>query len=98
MLHRPARQLLYVTGRDWQHDKSIRQYRSTAIPGRSVKSRVGGWGSNPRPADYENYGDGPVHADHGGHRMPATERYRLPADQRMPAPGGIRPLGRAKRR
>jgi hypothetical protein len=23
--------------------------------------------------------------------MPATERYRLPADQRMPAPGGIRP-------
>jgi len=26
---------------------------------------------------------------HGGHRMPATERYRLPADQRMPAPGGV---------
>ncbi len=40
-------------------------------------------------------GDGsvhePVHADHGDHRMPATERYRLPADQRMSAPGGIRP-------
>jgi hypothetical protein len=28
---------------------------------------------------------------HGGHRMPATQRYRLPADQRMPAPGGGRP-------
>jgi hypothetical protein len=28
---------------------------------------------------------------HGDNRMPATERYRRPADQRMPAPGGIRP-------
>jgi hypothetical protein len=28
---------------------------------------------------------------HGDHRMPATERYRRPADQRVPAPGGIRP-------
>jgi hypothetical protein len=25
---------------------------------------------------------------HGGHRMPATERYRRPADRRVPAPGG----------
>ena len=25
------------------------------------------------------------------HRMPATERYRHPTDQRMPAPGGVRP-------
>ena len=24
-------------------------------------------------------------------RMPATERYRRPADQRMPGPGAIRP-------
>ena len=28
---------------------------------------------------------------HGDHRMPVTERYRRPADQRVPAPGGIRP-------
>ena len=28
---------------------------------------------------------------HGDHRMPATERYRLPADQGVPAPGGVRP-------
>jgi hypothetical protein len=26
---------------------------------------------------------------HGDHRMPATERHRRPADQRMPASGGI---------
>ena len=28
---------------------------------------------------------------HGDHWMPATERYRRSADQRVPAPGGIRP-------
>jgi hypothetical protein len=27
---------------------------------------------------------------HGDYRMPATERYRRPADQRVPAPGGIK--------
>jgi hypothetical protein len=27
---------------------------------------------------------------HGNHRMPATERYRRPADQRVPVPDGIR--------
>ena len=30
-------------------------------------------------------------AYHGKHRIPVTERYRRPADQRMPAPGGIGP-------
>ena len=29
--------------------------------------------------------------DHGDRRMPVTERYCNPADQRVPAPGGIRP-------
>ena len=28
---------------------------------------------------------------HGDHRMSATERYRRSADQRVPAPDGIRP-------
>jgi hypothetical protein len=28
---------------------------------------------------------------HSDHRMPATERYRRPADQRAPAAGGVRP-------
>src|ERR1700693_2045124 len=85
------------------------------------RSRCGGWGSNPRPADYEKpgpalsvrylhgyYGVVPLIAliapfarvtrstnrstpYHGDHRMPATERYCRPADQRMPTPGGIRP-------
>jgi hypothetical protein len=80
----------------------------------------GGWGSNPRPADYEKHGPalrvrylhghhGVVPAmtlvapfarvsrsmnrstpHHGDHRMPATERYRRPADQRAPVPDGIR--------
>ena len=74
----------------------------------------GGWGSNPRPADYEKYGPelwvrclhgyhGVVALVtliapfarmtrstnrstpyHGGHRMPATERYRRPASRRVP--------------
>jgi hypothetical protein len=43
----PARQLLYVTGRVWKHDKSLRRYRSTAIPGRSLKSQVGRVGLEP---------------------------------------------------
>jgi hypothetical protein len=81
----------------------------------------GGWGSNPRPADYEKYGPAlrvrylhgyhgvvptktliaPVAPmarstnrstpHHGDHRMPATERYRRPEDQRVPVPDGIRP-------
>ena len=29
--------------------------------------------------------------DHGDHRMPVTERYCHPADQRVPAPGDVRP-------
>jgi hypothetical protein len=29
--------------------------------------------------------------DHGDHRMPVTERYCHPADQRVPALGGVRP-------
>jgi hypothetical protein len=33
---------------------------------------------------------------HGDHRMPATERYRRPADQRVPAPDGIRPPGESQ--
>jgi hypothetical protein len=85
------------------------------------KSLWGGWGSNPRPADYEK--PGPVlrthylHGyhealppitliapiaqvtrstnrstpHHGDHRIPATERYRFPADQRVSASCGIRP-------
>ena len=28
---------------------------------------------------------------HGDHRMPATERYRRSADQRVPVPDGITP-------
>jgi hypothetical protein len=28
---------------------------------------------------------------HGDYRMPATERYHRPADQRVPAPGAARP-------
>jgi hypothetical protein len=28
---------------------------------------------------------------HGDHRIPATERYRRPADRRATAPGGLRP-------
>jgi hypothetical protein len=38
----------------------------------------------------------PVHADRGDHRMPATERYRRPADQRAPAPDGISPPGESQ--
>ncbi len=34
---------------------------------------------------------------HDDHRMPATERYRRPADQRMPTPGGKGPRRRAER-
>ena len=30
------------------------------------------------------------------HWMPATERYRRPADQRMPAPDGLRPAGKSQ--
>jgi hypothetical protein len=33
---------------------------------------------------------------HGDHRMPATERYRRPADQRVPAPDGISPPGESQ--
>ena len=33
----------------------------------------------------------PVHASPCDHRMPATERYRRPAEQRVPAPDGIMP-------
>jgi hypothetical protein len=29
--------------------------------------------------------------NHGDHRMPVTERYCHPADQRVAAPGGVRP-------
>ena len=80
----------------------------------------GGWGSNPRPADYEKYGPAlptlylhgyhgvvltmtliapfaPMARStnrstphHGDQRMPATERHRRPADQRVPVPDGIR--------
>jgi hypothetical protein len=86
----------------------------------------GGWGLNPRPADYEKPGPSLrvryLHGYHGvappvaliapfarvarstnrstpyygDHRMPATERHRPPADQRMAAPGGIRPPGESQ--
>jgi hypothetical protein len=38
----------------------------------------------------------PVHAFHGDQRMPATERYRRPAGQRVTAPDGIRPPGESR--
>jgi hypothetical protein len=51
--------------------------RPTTWPGNLVEPLVGGWGSNPRPADHEKYG--PVHREHylhGYHRAGRTDLAR----------------------
>ena len=99
--------MLYVSGQSSSYDVTV--HRIADIGPRDLDPEGsncwwGGWGSNPRPADYEKYGltlwmarsTNRSTPHHGDHRMPATERYRRPADQRVRVPDGIRPAAESK--